>query len=205
MLRLYWCLIMASEIKLVSAQWDDLKETLRELLQEQREPIMLQAANEAAVIMDNATRGQYPPPKRRLKQPFKTAKQRAWWWATLASKASGKAPFALPGWKVNWEQVPGKRKELVRVLSISGEYKRSGTMIKSLSYKVKQSNAGRRVSILYGTKVKYARYVIGGPDEQANYHKENWPMLQRVLSQNEPKIIDTFAVSVERQLMGRLE
>jgi hypothetical protein len=91
------------------------------------------------------------------------------------------------------------------VLQISGAYKRTGTGVKSLTYRVTSGNNGKRpfARAEYGTNKGYMRYVMDA-DDQALYHKNNWPVLQTLLSASTDKLVKTFANTVNREIDRRL-
>jgi hypothetical protein len=176
------------------SEWSELRQRLNKLLVEDQIKILTIAGTKAAVRLDQAARMTLPPPTRTLKQPFKTARQRAWWWATMRAKALGKSR-ALPGWEAHYELVDGIKK-----LVISGAYKRTGKLVQSLAYRVTASGSSGKTHVLveYGTNRIYARWVID-KKLQSHYHKGNWTTLQDIRNAALPEIKEDFKKSVLAQ------
>ena len=143
------------------------------------------AAEQVGVTFDDFVKEKLPPPVRKLKvAKHWTAKQRGWWWATMAAKADGRST-ALPGWTAKWRKVRGKK-----TLVLSGGYKRTGLMIRSLDFAVTQSDVITLVN--YGTAAQHAKWVID-LDNQSKYHAGNWPTLQALAIQATPLLRKTFS------------
>jgi hypothetical protein len=102
----------------------------------------------------------------------------------MAAKADGRST-ALPGWTAKWRKVRGRK-----TLVISGGYKRTGLMIRSLDFAVEQSDVMTLVS--YGTAVQHAKWVID-LDNQSKYHAGNWPTLQALAREATPLLRKTFS------------
>lgn len=169
------------------SEWDDFLQHFKKLQEVQQTTVLGKATLAGMLELDKRVKNIYPPAIRRLKQPFKTAKQRRWWWHTMALKADGKSS-ALPGWSARRVKVNGRT-----ILKISGYYYRTGTIIKSLEFEI-LAKKGRATGI-YGTQLKNAHYVIGAGQEQAKYHRGNWlpleDILQRYFVQVVTAVLDT--------------
>jgi hypothetical protein len=176
-------------------EWDDFYQAISGVLDEDLPDVLEAGATAAVIEYDAIIKNKVPPPVRKQAQPFKTAKQRAWWWATMNAKAKGEKTKALPGWWARYEIVDGK-KELV----IGGAYKRTGKLTQSLTYRVTRTNHGAKA--VYGTNYKGAKYVIG--DEQSRYHKGNWITLGGELQSSAPEIIRAGADGIMKAIDGRL-
>lgn len=158
--------------------------------------IMRRGAERAGARFDGIVRTELPPPVRKLPQaPFWTAKQKRWWWGTMHRKALGKSK-ELPGWKAVYRIVEGRK-----TLVISGGYKRTGTLIKTLTYEVKQTAAS--TDVIYGSNRAYAKYVIDRAD-QATYHKGNWKTLQTFADESATAVVDAFDDSVQADIARRI-
>jgi hypothetical protein len=177
-------------------EWDNFYNAIGGVLKEDLPEILEAGATAAVIEYDAIIKNKVPPPVRTRKQPFKTAKQRGWWWATMHAKAKGEKTKALPGWWARYEIVDGK-KELV----IGGAYKRTGKLTQSLTYRVTKGTGSARA--VYGTNYKGARYVIGESD-QSRYHKGNWITLEGQLQDNAPEIVRAGADGIMKAIDGRL-
>ncbi|MHC4617403.1 MAG: hypothetical protein ACYTEQ_06580 [Planctomycetota bacterium] len=172
-------------------EWRDFKRDLDRYAKRDQQRILRNAADQVGVTFDNVVKKKLPPNVRKLKAaPHWTAKQRKWWWATMRAKADGKSN-KLPGWKAKWRQIKGKK-----TLVISGGYKRTGTLVRTLTWDVEQSSTVTAVK--YGTNVKYAKWVID-LDHQSKYHRGNWLTLQIEAQRATPLLRDVFADVVFEQ------
>jgi hypothetical protein len=170
-------------------QWT---QDFKRLVVSDQDRVIRYGAERAAVTFDGIVRDMLPPAVRRLSvAQYWTPKQRRWWWATMHAKALHKSK-ALPGWKAVYKVVDGHK-----TLVISGAYKRTGTLIKSLAYEIEQSHDETRV--VYGTKKAYARYVLD-KDDQSKYHAGNWPVLQTLAQQHAEVVRGAFADGVYTQM-----
>lgn len=178
------------------------------------------AANKAGVEGLRLVLNAYPPlpPGPGAPSPLRTAKQWRWWWAQMSALADPKrrasVPDSLRGWKAHWVKV-GKHREL----KISGHYKRTGTLVRSISYDVDQSN-GSTVIAIGPTMARgishqeshkpgeYAKYVIG-KDSQAPIHRGRWTPLVDIVDGNSKAIIQAFlrafAEEVKREVRYRAD
>lgn len=171
------------------AEWDALMKDIRRLVEEEQKIILRRAVTEVGVQVDEIARNDMPPEVRqRGVAKYWTPRQRRWWWATMHKKASGESR-ALPGWKAVYRVVNG-----VKRLEISGAYRRTGTLVKSLTYQVDQPSASQTL-LRYGTNRTYAPYVID-EKRQSRYHEGNWPTLQGIVRDHLPKLQKTFADKV---------
>lgn len=174
-----------TNVTLDLSQWDALVSDLKQFVEEEQAVVLKRAATAAGVKLDSIARNQLPPAvRKRAVARFWTDKQKRWWWATLRAKAEGKSR-ALPGWKAAYKIVDG-----VKTLSISGAYKRAGTTVKSLSYRVE--GRGLTTELSYGTNLKYARYTLD-KDKQSKYHRGNWTPPQTIAEKNIGAIQEAFA------------
>lgn len=178
------------------------------------------AANKAGIEGLRLVLNAYPPlpPSPGAPSPLRTPKQWRWWWAQMSALADPKrrasVPDSLRGWKARWVK-EGNR----RVLSISGHYKRTGTLVRSLSYDVDQQS-GNTVIAIGPTMARgishqeshkpgeYAKYVIGKKD-QAPIHKGRWEPLVDIVDGNSKLIIQAFltafAEEVKREVKFRAD
>lgn len=178
------------------ARWDIFKDALDKLLVEDRKTVVEKAAQAAMVVLDEAVRNQLPPPVRKQSQSQHwTAKQRRWWWATMRAKALGTSR-ALPGWKASFVETNGRKQ-----LKLSGSYRRTGTLVKSMTYAV--STSGSTTTAKYGTNRKYARYVVD-EERQAKYHEGNWPTLQAITRRELPRLQTAFSERLTQEINQRL-
>jgi hypothetical protein len=158
--------------------------------------IVRKAANRAGAVFDMYVRTELPPPVRKqAAAPWWTKKQRAWWWGTMRKKALGKSK-ELPGWKAVYKVIDGRR-----TLVLSGGYKRTGTLIKTLTYEVRQT--GQTTDVVYGTNSPYGKVVLDAED-QATYHKGNWKPLQTMATEAEPKVIAGFETVLNTEVEKRM-
>jgi hypothetical protein len=184
------------EVTINWRDWDNLTRDLERLGRTGVDAVLRKGAEAAAVELDGFVKDTLPPPVRKQRASHRwTPKQRRWWWATMRDKALGKSQ-ALPGWTAVFKRVGGRQ-----VLVISGGYKRTGTMVRSLDFRVRQTRGA--VNVDYGPNVQYAPVVIG-EGAQAEYHKGNWPTLQALTRQREPVIIRVFADRALRELNNQL-
>ena len=172
-------------------EWHAFQRELKRVTQDGVPGILRAGANRAGAKFDGIVRSELPPTPRPLHQAQHwTAKQRAWWWGTMHAKAQGRSK-ALPGWRAVYKKVrvPGT-KRVRKVLVISGSYRRTGTMVRSLTYDVVQTADATEVR--YGTNTLYAKWVIDEVN-QAQYHKGNWKTLQQFAAENEEPVRAAFA------------
>lgn len=186
-----------ADVAIDLGSWEEHRRRLEQFARRDQQAILREAGELAGAAFDEAVRSELPPPRRPLPQaPHWTARQRRWWWATMHAKAQGRSK-ALPGWRAVYQQREGRR-----VLVISGFYRRTGTLVKSLTYTVRQR--GLDTDVVYGTNRAYAQYVID-MDRQANYHRGNWATLQQIAVDAAPRVRRAFAVGIERGVARRLE
>lgn len=162
--------------------------------------VMEVAGRVVGAAFDEIVRSELPPtPRKRPQSPYWTPKQTRWWWATMHAKAQGKSQ-ALPGWKATYKRVQGRK-----TLVISGAYRRTGSLVRSLTYDVKATT--RDVTVSYGTNRAYAKYVIDRMN-QAKYHQGNWRTLQVLQRAYQRKMIalfeDSARVQVEKRISGMM-
>ena len=158
--------------------------------------VMRFAGQRAGAAFDHDVRTALPPPVRRQPAaPYWTAKQRRWWWGTMHAKAQGRSQ-ELPGWKAAYKKVNGRK-----ALVISGAYKRTGTLVKSLAYEVRQTPT--MTEIIYGTNRAYAKYVIDATD-QATYHKGNWRTLQALARDSKAHVVQVFDETINAEIERRI-
>lgn len=172
-------------------EWNDYYKAFSKLLDADITEVVEMGAKAAAVKLDSIVRDTLPPAPRKRKQPFKTDKQRRWWWATMRAKALGQSR-ALPGWVASYRD--GK-------LEISGAYKRTGGLVQSMTYRV--STQGKTTTARYGTNRKYAQWVVD-ENKQARYHKGNWKTLQVLARNNAPALVNAFNDKVMSEIERRL-
>lgn len=183
-----------------TSEWDDMQKDLKKLLLDDQKKIIYHAATQTMAKLDEGTRLILPPEVRKRSQaPYWTPKQKRWWWWAMRMKATGqtnKLPpttrHSLSGWRARL--VKGK-------VVISGQYKRTGTMVKSLTYTVEQKE--NYVEGQYGTNVKYAPYVIGF-DKQSKYHRGNWKSLPVILRAYSSSLSTFFLDRVYEQVKDKL-
>jgi hypothetical protein len=167
------------------ADWNDFKRDLEKLARKDQQRIARKAGEQVGVTFDDAVKKKLPPPVRKLKvAQYWTDKQRGWWWATMRAKADGRSN-ALPGWKARWRTVRGKK-----TLVISGGYKRTGLLVRSLTFDIVQARDATTVS--YGTNVQHAKWVID-LNNQSKYHQGQWLALQTEARRQLPLLRDVFA------------
>lgn len=173
-----------------------------------------EAAGRAAV---KTARQTYPPPQRTRgqrrgatgrfisgKSPLRTQRQIRWWWATMRGKAEGSIPSTvLPGWTAAYATVDGRKR-----LVISGSYKRSGQLERSLKFSVEMTEGETgpsAVTDVYADPelAPYAKYVIGQPPpegDQALYHQGHWIPLVTLLDRNSQEILDAAEQPILEQV-----
>ncbi len=95
---------------------------------------------------------------------------------------------SLRGWNASYKRV-GSRMQLV----LSGSYRRTNTLIKSLNWRITQRSD--ETILEYGTNTPYAKWVID-KEHQAEYHAGNWETLQDLVLENQEVLFDTWADSV---------
>lgn len=186
---------MPTEFTFDFSEFTDLQNDLRKL-GVNAQPIMYDAAQEVALKLDEIARNTYPPQVRRRSQvQYWTAKQkRAWWWAMNMIAKGQRAALpaswrnSLRGWNAQYKRV-GSRMQLV----LSGSYRRTNTLAKSLNWRISQK--GDETTLEYGTNIQYAKWVID-KEHQADYHKDNWETLQDLVTENQEVLFDTWAESV---------
>ncbi|GIV82073.1 MAG: hypothetical protein KatS3mg051_1427 [Anaerolineae bacterium] len=178
------------------SEWQEHQRRLAQFAQREQLAVLREAAELAGAAFDEVVRSELPPPRRPLPQaPHWTARQRRWWWATMHAKAQGRSK-ALPGWKATYRIVEGRK-----TLVISGFYRRTGKLVQSLTYEVRQS--GANTDVVYGTNRAYAAYVIDR-DRQAQYHAGNWKTLQQFATEATARVRQAFIAGIERGVARRL-
>lgn len=186
-----------AEVEIDLGNWADWQSSLEKFIKADQAAILRQAAKDAGAKFDQIVRSELPPPRRPLKAAQRwTAKQRRWWWATMHTKAQGQSED-LPGWKAFYKKVGNRN-----VLVLKGFYRRTGTLVKSLTYRVKVSG-DMTVDVAYGTNRDYARFVIDD-DKQSWYHKGNWKTLQQIALSEQAQVRKTFEVSMQQGIARRL-
>jgi hypothetical protein len=179
---------MVARVDFDLSEWRDFQAQLKSLGTAGLD-IAHQAAELTAATLDQKARETLPPPPRRLPQArLWTEKQRRWWWGTMSRAADGRGQ---PPW--GWR---ARRDEAGR-LQISGAYRRTGTLVKSLAWEARRDKSG--TTIRYGTNRVYARYVID-EEQQAEYHRGNWPTLQALVNRHAPTLHRFFGEEVGRLL-----
>jgi hypothetical protein len=192
---------MPSSISIDLSQWNDLHKQLQKLLVDDQQAIVNTVATNTVVLFDKIARDVLPPPiSRKRASPYWTEKQRRWWWATLRAKALGKSR-ALPGWNAKYVERGGRM-----VLVISGAYKRTGTLVKSLGYRVTSGQSGNKAYAKadYGTNRTYAPYVIGMAKQSA-YHRDNWQTLEALLSASSNRLEQRAMSSLWDEIRKRVK
>lgn len=175
------------------------------------------AAHKAGIEGVRIVLNHYPPepPGSDAPSPLRTAKQWRWWWANMRALADPKkrhtVPDSLRGWKARYVKV-GKRK----VLKLSGHYKRTGTLVRSISYDVSRDDGGGTTIAIGPTMARgihhissrkpgaYAKYVIGKED-QAPIHKGRWEPLVDIVDQNSKQIMQAFLQSFAQLVSQQLK
>lgn len=143
-----------------------------------------------------------------------TDKQRRWWWAMMNRLARGEiVPDSLRGWRAAYRTVKGRK-----TLVISGHYKRSGTMVRSLNYAVSAAPHGsiievgptmareQRVAKAGETVATYAEYVIGPKPpkgKQARIHQDRWLPLFDLLERHSTELFGLFYEEAMREIQRR--
>lgn len=183
------------------AEWDEFSKALLDTLAgDGLIEIMEYATKRAVIRFDQIVRDTLPPKQiKREASPYWTPRQLRWWWATMHAKALGRSR-ALPGWKAEYEIIDGRR-----VLVISGAYKRTGTLIKSMSYEI---TSGYKDGFVYaranyGTNRPYAKWVVD-EENQSEYHKGNWQTLQGFIPIARQPVIDEFTTTLTEGIQKRL-
>lgn len=178
------------------AQFDRFQRGFQRLVQDDQRGVLEYAGRRAGAAFDEVVRNELPPPVRtRPQAQYWSARQRAWWWATMHKKARGQS-HALPGWKARYARKGGRK-----VLVLSGSYRRTGTMIRTLAYRVQASRD--EVQVFYGTNRPYAKWVIDRRT-QAAYHKGNWRTLQVLQRAYTLQITDEFQRAAFEELERRI-
>jgi len=177
-------------------EWRDFTRDLEKFARTDQQKIIKRAAEQVGLTLDDAVKKKLPPKVRRQSvAKYWTDKQRKWWWATMRAKADGTSN-ALPGWTAKWRTIKGRQ-----VLVISGHYKRTGLLVRSLDFDVTQSASV--TTVRYGTNVQYAKWVID-LDNQSKYHAGNWLTLQVEVQRQLPLLRDVFANEVLEQTKAAL-
>lgn len=183
-------------IDLDTRQFTRFNAGFRRLITHEQRDVMQVAGRKVGAAFDEVVRTELPPPPRKRRQsPYWTEQQRRWWWATMHAKAQGKS-HALPGWKAAYKKAGGRK-----TLVISGSYRRTGTMVRSLTYNVKATST--EVAVNYGTNRAYAKYVIDR-ENQAQYHQGNWRTLQVLQRAYKSKMIDVFHDAALAEVQRRI-
>jgi hypothetical protein len=200
-----------AQVQVDLSEYEELTARLERLPRAMQGVILTRAANAVGVALDDVAKGvAYPPDRRPIPMSrWATAKQKRWWWYTVHAIAKGeKSSNVLPGYRIGYKQVRSiKTQNTIKVLDIRGFYRRSNTLIKSLTYVVEvAANAvSGAVTLLYGTAIKYAKYVIGGADEQAQYHAGNWLPLVGLIERYNPVLAREYTKAVDKSLTEYLE
>ncbi len=177
-------------------EWKDFKNDLIKLIEQDCVEVLTDAAEVAGTVLDGIVRRELPPKPRKIKaSKWWTDRQKAWWWATMNAKARGQSND-LPGWKASFRVVDG-----VKILEISGSYRRTGQLVQRMTFDVQASASG--VTLRYGTNVRYAKYVIDR-ENQARYHRGNWQTLQSLAEDNLERISDAFETRLMKNIRKRL-
>lgn len=164
--------------------WQEVRRLMTRLIKQDAKAIMERGGQAAGAGFDQAVRSTLPPPVRRqAAAPYWTDKQKRWWWGTMHRKASGQSR-ELPGWKAVYRRIEGRK-----VLVLSGGYRRTNSLVRSLTYAVKAT--ATEVIIAYGTNRVYAKWVIDRAN-QAEYHKGNWKTLQEFAEEHETAVRTAF-------------
>ncbi len=186
---------MPNEFTFDFSEFTDLQKDI-ERLGVNAQPIIYDGAQEVGLKLDEIARTTYPPPVRRRRQSqYWTAKQtRAWWWAMnkIARGKRNELPASwrdsLRGWNAKYKRV-GSRMQLV----LSGSYRRTNTLVKSLNWRITQKPS--ETILEYGTNRASAKWVID-KEHQAAYHAGNWETLQDLVAENEEVLFDTWVDTV---------
>ena len=178
-------------------QWEQVRRLMTQVMTTDAKAIMDKGGQAAGATFDQAVRSELPPPVRRqAAAPYWTDKQRRWWWGTMHAKARGQSK-ALPGWKAVYRRVEGRK-----TLVISGAYRRTNTLVRSLTYAV--TSTASAVSVTYGTNRLYAKYVLDRTD-QAQYHKGNWKTLQQFAEDQQDAVRVAFESAAGAEFEKRWE
>lgn len=179
---------MPNKIDFDFSEYTDLRKQLEKLGTPATNAIFYDAAEKTAVTFDKIVRDTLPPTVRKKSvSQYWTDKQRRAWWASMHKIATGKRSELRGGWK---HSLAGWKARYVRgVLVISGSYRRTNTLVKSLGYRITQRKG--ETLIEYGTNQKSATWVIDS-ENQSEYHKGNWETLQALIEKNESKLEATF-------------
>lgn len=205
---------MAYEVRIDTRELTKFTEDLDAFSQQRVRRILRFGAEEAGKVGVRIARREYPPPARQRGQrrgasgrfisqqsPLRTERQIRWWWATMRGKAQGTVPSTvLPGWQAAFATVGGRQ-----VLVISGQYKRTGQIERSLKFDVtvtgEKESPVAVTTIFADEKVApYAQYVIGQPPEQAQYHQGHWMPLVTLLDRNIKDILSAAELKIMEQV-----
>lgn len=104
---------------------------------------------------------------------------------------------AFIGYKVTYKRVEGRR-----VLDIQGSYKRTNTLVRSLTYEDRSTEGG--VEFVYGSNNPAAKYVIGKPPDQSKYHEDNWEPLEDIFDAALPELVDFYALQISMLIDKKL-
>jgi hypothetical protein len=185
-----------ADVAIDLGDWKQHRQRLERFTRQEQQAILREAGELAGATFDSIVRTTLPPPVRKQRQAHHwTDRQRAWWWATMHEKALRRSQ-ELPGWRAVYKEIDGRK-----TLVISGGYVRTGTLVKSLTYEVRQS--GQVTDVIYGTNRDYAVYVIDR-DRQAAYHKGNWKTLQAFAIEGTAQVRRAFEVGIQRGVARRL-
>lgn len=196
-----------------------LRELIRHLLEQfdptEAKDILVKAGDAAGLVIIAKVKDEYPPlpPQRgQYVTPLQTAKQLRWWWYNMREIAKGNPPpDSLRGWKAAYRKVNG-----VRTLVLSGHYKRTGTLVRSIDYDVASNSRGLtvRVGPTMGRKSAesdkagdYGNYVIGMPPPdgpQARIHQDRWQPLQLIVNEATDEAYDAFFDKFSDEVYNRL-
>ncbi len=178
------------------------------------EDILLSAADKAGIEAVARIRNEYPPPPPgpSAPTPLMTAKQWRWWWAMMRNIAEHReVPDSLRGYRASYRKVNGRR-----TLVISGHYKRTGTLVRSLDYDVKAGREGFVLRVGPGLAreakskgiASYAQYVIDYPPpegHQARIHQGRWAPIYDIINDASEDIINVFFDSFIEDVYSRLK
>jgi hypothetical protein len=170
--------------------------------------IIAEAATDVSLRIQEMVGASYPPdPPNQADwrgKMIRTEKQKRWWWAMMNKLARGEVvPDALHGWRAAYRQVKGHK-----VLVISGHYKRTGTLVRSIGTHSETDKSGTSIEVGPGLAAEmdkreveaYSRYVIDLPPsqggQQAAIHQNRWLPLFTLLETSQDELFDLFARSL---------
>lgn len=187
---------MPNKISFDLKEYKDFQKQLKQLGTPATQAIFYDAAEQTAVTLDQIARDTLPPPVRKqAAAPFWTKKQRRAWWASMHKIATGRRSELSKGWKHSLAGWKARYKD--GKLILSGSYRRTNTLVKSLTWRISQRKG--ETLIEYGTNRDYAAWVIDS-ENQAKYHEGNWETLQAIIEKHEDKLSKTFFDTVGEKL-----